>query len=218
MMKYLKIITMKNLTVLTSIFLFVGILMSCEAPFEEIITKDDDGNIVSKYTIRKEDGQKDGPYELYYDEKLFEKGIFSNGEQDQTRTIFYSTGEKQVEEVYESGKMTTKKEYYENGKLKLEGQYDEAVTMSGEWNYYYNNGQLKESINFKNSIEDGAFKEYYKNGNIKAEGIYVPLEFGVETDGVEQGELKEYNEEGKLIRKANCELGICETTWEINME
>lgn len=45
MMKYLKIITMKKLSLLTSIYLFVGILMSCEKPFEEVVLKDDDGKI-----------------------------------------------------------------------------------------------------------------------------------------------------------------------------
>jgi antitoxin component YwqK of YwqJK toxin-antitoxin module len=209
---------MKNLTVLTSIFLFVGILMSCEAPFEEIITNDDDGNIKSKYTIRKEDNQKHGAYELYYAGKLFEEGVFANDKQDGIRTIFYSSGKKQTAEVYNNGNLSSKQDYYENGTLKSEGQYDEAVTMSGEWNYYYENGKIKESVNFKNSVEDGAFKEYYENGNIKAEGTYVPVSFGVETEGVEQGELKEYNEEGQLIRKANCELGICKTTWKLNVE
>lgn len=218
MMKYLKLITVKNVSVLTNILLFVSILMSCEEPFEEIITKDEDGNIKSKYTVRKEDGLKQGVYELHYEGKLYEEGVFSNGKQDGIRTIFYPNGKRQVEEFYDNGDLTAKKEYYENGTLKTEGQYDEAVTMSGEWNFYYENGKIKESVNFKNSVEDGAFKEYYENGNIKAEGTYIPVSFGVETEGLEQGELKEYNEAGELVTKKMCESGKCKTIWELEME
>jgi len=192
--------------------------MSCESPFEEVVTKDEAGNIKSKYTIRKEDGQKHGVYELYYDGELFEVGQFVDNKQDGIRTINYPTGEKQVEEVYANGNLTSLKTYFKDGTLQSEGQYDEEVSMSGVWNYYYDNGQLKEAVNFKNSVEDGAFKEYYKNGNIKAEGTYVPLELGIETEGVEQGELKEYNEQGVLITTKECVNGNCKTTWESNME
>ena len=97
--------------------------------------------------------------------------------------------------------------------MAVNGQYDEAVTMSGEWTYYYQNGKIKEIVNFKNNVEDGVFKEFYENGNIKAEGNYTPLQLGVETEGVEQGELKEYDENGELVAKKNCELGRCETIW-----
>jgi antitoxin component YwqK of YwqJK toxin-antitoxin module len=217
-MKYLKLITMKNGSVLTSLLFFVSILMSCESPIEEIVTKDDEGNIESKYTIRKKDGQKHGFYTLYYDSKLSEEGVFADNKQEGFRTIFYPNGKVQVEEVYSNNNLISKKDYYESGNLKSEGQYDEAVTMSGEWKYYYENGKLKESVHFKSSVEDGAFKEYYENGNLKTEGTFIPVNFGVETEGLEQGELKEYNERGELIRKKECEAGRCKTTWEQNME
>ena len=44
--------------------------------------------------------------------------------------------------------------------------------MNGEWKYYYQNGKLKESVHFKNNVEDGIFVEYHENGNKKDKGTY----------------------------------------------
>ena len=62
------------------------------------------------------------------------------------------------------------------------------------------------SNNFVNNDENGPFREYYKNGNIKAEGTYI-------NGPNEQGELKEYNEDGELIKIMSCTNGICNTIW-----
>ena len=48
--------------------------------------------------------------------------------------------------------------------------------------------------------------EYFRNGNLKAEGSYL--------DGDnEHGLLKLYDETGRLIRKMECEQGVCRTFW-----
>lgn len=213
MIQSMKMIKAKMMVRLTIFSLIVGILMSCSSPYEEVVTKDDDGNLVSSYTVRKEDGVKEGVYQLYIEGKLSEKGEYKNGKQERIRTLFDESGNKQVEETYVNGNITAKKTYFKNGTLESEGQYDEAVTMSGEWKYYYQNGKIEEIVNFKNNIEDGAFVEYYENGNKKAEGTYVPVSFGIEVEGKEDGELKEYNENGELVAKKQCEAGICKVVW-----
>jgi len=218
MYQYLKIISTQSSRSLTIFALIVGILMSCQGPYEEVVTKDEAGNIASTYTIRKEDGVKHGNYQVFMAEKLSESGNFKDGKQDGIRKFLFPNGNIEVEETYKDGSILAKKVFFENGELSVKGQYDEAVTMSGEWTFYYQNGKIKEIVNFKNSAENGIFKEYYENGNIKAEGTYAPLQLGVEVVGVEQGELKEYNENGELIAKKNCELGRCETIWTKEMK
>jgi antitoxin component YwqK of YwqJK toxin-antitoxin module len=218
MYQYLKMISTQSSRSLTIFALIVGILMGCQSPYEEVVTKDEAGNIASTYMIRKEDGVKQGNYQVFIDGKLSEEGTFKDGKQDGVRKLLFPNGKIEVEETYKNGNVATKKAFYDNGKLSVKGQYDEAVTMSGEWTYYYKNGKVKEFVNFKNNVEDGAFKEFYENGNIKAEGNYAPLQLGVETEGVEQGELKEYDENGELVAKKNCELGRCETVWTKEVE
>lgn len=218
MYQYLKMIIVKSSHSLTTFVLIVGILMSCESPYEEVTTTDEDGNITSTYTIRKKDGVKHGNYQFFMEKQLMEEVIFKDGKQDGLRKLFFPDGKVEVEETYKDGNITAKKSYFDNGQLLVTGQYDEAVTMTGEWTYYYQNGKIKEIVTFKNNVENGSFKEFYENGHIKAEGSYVPFEFGVETEGVENGELKEYNENGELVMKKDCEMGRCKTVWEKGIE
>ena len=213
MIQSMKMIKAKIMVRLTIFSLIVGILISCNSPYEEMVSKDDAGNLVSSYTIRKEDGVKEGVYQLYIEGIISEKGEYKDGKQEGIRTLFYKSGKKQVEETYVNGNITAKKTYFENGTLKSEGQYDEAVAMSGKWKYYYQNGTIKEIVTFKNNVEDGVFVEYYENGNKKAEGTYVPMSFGIEVEGKEDGELKEYNEKGELVTKKQCKTGICKVIW-----
>lgn len=212
-MQSMKMIKAKITVRLTIFSLIVGILMSCSNPYEEVVTKDDDGNPISSYTVRKEDGVKEGAYKLFISGKISEEGEYKDGKQEGIRTLFYESGKVQVEETYVNGQLTTKKTYFEDGTLQSEGQYDEAETMNGQWKYYYQNGKLKETVHFKNSVEDGAFEEFYENGNKKAEGTYVPVAFGVEIEGLEDGELREYDENGQLVAKKQCALGNCRTVW-----
>lgn len=212
---YLKMIINKTQRPLTLLILIVGILMSCESTHEEIITKDDKDKVISSYTVRKEDNVKDGKYQLFLEGELIEKGMFSAGKQDGVRILFFANEKVQVEETYDKGRLVSKNTFYKNGNPESEGQYDIEGAMSGEWKYYYSkNGKLKESVHFEGNVESGPFKEFYENGNIKAEGAYVPMDFGLETQGMETGELKEYNENGELVTKKNCENGKCETVWE----
>jgi len=49
--------------------------------------------------------------------------------------------------------------------------------------------------------------EYHPNGSLKAEGQYLNGDF-------EQGELKLYDETGRLVRIMDCEQGVCRTRWQ----
>jgi antitoxin component YwqK of YwqJK toxin-antitoxin module len=207
-----------RVSAISILILAASLLSQCEKAIEQVVAKDDNGNIISIYDIRKADGKKHGAYQLFNAGKLVEKGNFADDLQDGVRQLFNEKKIVVVEEAYEKGKLRHRKTFFENGKLQSEGQYDAAVAMAGEWKYYYQNGNPKEIVTFKNNIEDGVFKEYYENGKLKAEGSYIPLELGLETTGLEQGILKEYDENGTFFRKKMCEKGRCSTIWELNKE
>ena len=63
-----------------------------------------------------------------------------------------------------------------------------------------------------NNTESGPFTEYWPNGNLMTEGVYMEIEEG---ESAENGELKEYDESGRLIRIAECENGVCRTKWKL---
>jgi len=78
--------------------------------------------------------------------------------------------------------------------------------MTGVWKTYYDTGELKEEVLFKDNNENGPFKKYYKSGKVKYEGVYKDGDH-------EDGELKLYSEEGELIKKQDCVRGDCNTIW-----
>ena len=55
---------------------------------------------------------------------------------------------------------------------------------------YYNNGNMKSVVHFKNGVRDGDARFYWENGNIKQELSY----FNGRVDGL----VRNYNEKGKL--------------------
>jgi antitoxin component YwqK of YwqJK toxin-antitoxin module len=89
----------------------------------------------------------------------------------------------------------------------LEQQFVQGV-MQGLSVRYYPNGMVQERVTIVNNDENGPFQEYYENGNLKAEGTYSSTE---EETALEQGELREYDSQGKLIRVADCLDGRCNT-------
>ena len=95
-----------------------------------------------------------------------------------------------------------------DGSLEIEQTYVHGA-LEGYSIRYYTNGQVEEKVMLKDSEENGPFTEYYPNGKLKAEGTYQY----VEDSAVEQGELREYDSTGTLIRIADCDNGVCRTRW-----
>lgn len=160
------------------------------------------------YSRNVKDYAKQGKYTRYDSlGNLLELAFYKRDTLHGNRVLFYETGDTQTVETYQMGQFDgVFKAFYEEGSLELIGNYT-SNTMNGSWKKYYPSGQLMEIVEFKNNEENGPFVEYHENGNLKAEGSYL------EGDK-EHGPLKLYNEEGQLIRKMDCNRGICRTTWQ----
>ncbi len=179
------------------------------SPVETIEHRNERGHL-ERFERRKKDFAKEGLYQRFSDTgKLLEEARYVNDTLDGERKYFYLGGDVESIEHYKKGVYHGKyQKFYETGTLQVEQEF-----VNGElegWSIgYYPNGAVKEKVTLRHNEEDGPFMEYYENGVLKTEGTYIP---GDDLP-LEQGELREYDEAGQLIRIADCLSGVCHTRW-----
>ncbi len=199
-----------------SLFFFLGsglFLLACQGPQRkgsDLITVDSltENGFRLSFQQRREDGLKEGIFRMFDEEgRLYEQSTYEQGRLHGLRILFFPDGDTLSVETHKSGQYQGPyRLYHENGRLELKGQYIDNV-MAGSWERYYPNGQLRERVRFQDNQENGPFVEYHPNGSLKAEGQYLNGDF-------EQGELKLYDETGRLVRIMDCEQGVCRTRWQ----
>lgn len=192
-------------------FLFVIQAFCTPNPIETTETKNDRGQL-ERWQRRKDNHLKEGLFQRFTPEGvLLEEAHFVADSLDGERKYFSSKGTLESIEHYQNNQIHGKfQAFYEDGKLKIEQDFVHGA-LNGFSIRYYPNGKVQEKVQLKDNVENGPFTEYYENGNLKTEGVYAPDKDGEE--GLEQGELKEYNESGQLLRIADCKDGICLTRW-----
>ena len=178
----------------------------------EFVSNEDPSGFTEHYSRRKIDNAKQGSYTKVSSEgKLIEQTTYVNDTIDGIRVLYTEKGDTQIVESYVMGQFNGPfKAFYENGNLELLGHYETNI-MKGKWYKYYDTGELMEIVTFDNNLENGPFVEFYKNGNKKAEGNY-------ENGDNENGLLLLYDEEGILVKKMECDIGICKTIWRFGQE
>lgn len=155
-------------------------------------------------------GEKNGKLKSYYENgNLYEEAQFDNGKIDGYRKIYFEDGsgvmihESYADDVYHG----TYEKFYANGKTKVKGKYENG-SMEGVWTAYYPSGAIKDEVAMHANLENGPFKEYHENGAVKAIGAYKDGE-------QEHGPLQLFDESGTLIKKMDCNMGVCRTTWKL---
>lgn len=188
--------------------------LACTGPqIETIETKDEQGR-PERYQRRKKDFAKEGLYQKFQgDGKLLKEAHYVNDTLEGECRYFRPTGSLESVERYSRGVLHGKYEgYLENGQLQIEQTYVNGA-LQGLSTAYYPNGHIKEKVTLQDNEENGPFTEYYETGVLKTEGQYKP---GEEMP-LEHGELKEYDEQGQLVRRADCNNGVCLTKWKKEM-
>lgn len=180
-----------------------------ENPIETVESRNPEGQL-ERWQRRRQDFAREGLFQRFSPEgKLLEEAHYANDTLDGERKYFFPSGTVESVEHYRRGQYHGKyQKFHENGQLQIEQEFVEGA-MQGFSLAYYPNGVLKEKVTIRDNEEDGPFWEYWENGNIKAEGAYAMSEEG----SSEQGELREYDESGQLIRIADCNKGVCLTKW-----
>ena len=176
---------------------------------ETVEIRDEQGRL-ERYQRNKKDYAKEGLYQKFHPNgTLLQEAYYVHDTLHGERKFFYENGVVETVEHLRNGVYDGKfQHFYPNGVLQVEQQYVNGA-LQGLSIRYYKNGVVEEKVTLRDNEEDGPFTEYYENGNLKAEGAYRPGEDGP----VEQGELKEYDESGQLVRIADCNKGFCLTKW-----
>lgn len=179
-------------------------------PLETVEQKNDRGQL-ERFQRRKDNQKREGLFQRYSAEGvLLEEAHYLADSLDGERKYFSVAGQLESIERYQNNKIHGKfQAFYPDGMVKIEQDFV-AGALTGFSIRYYPNGQIQEKVQLKNNVEDGPSVEYHENGQLKTEGNYAPNEEG---DGLENGELKEYDESGQLIRVADCQNGMCLTKW-----
>ncbi len=116
-----------------------------------------------------------------------------------------------------SGNTVTAKEYNDSGVFIAEGMMDTLGRKQGDWEYYYETGELKAKGKFKNNQKTGEWTYYYIDGKVEQKGKFnkdkidskwvwyysngkVWREEYYEM-GKEEGSFIEYNDSGQVILK-----------------
>jgi antitoxin component YwqK of YwqJK toxin-antitoxin module len=134
-----------------------------------------------------------GTCEIYYDNgNLRTKENFYKGMKNGTGTNYYESGQLKDSTQFKAGARVGKQiQYYENGVINGINFYIEDK-LNGICSYFYDNEKPKAIFHYENGKKTGKQTTYYLNGNTKTVEVinkeHLPLS------------LKEYNQQGKLIR------------------
>jgi antitoxin component YwqK of YwqJK toxin-antitoxin module len=188
---------------------FLLLLLTACSNLETVEDIDENGQKI-RFQRRKNDFAREGLYQRFSaDGKLLEEVTYAGDSLHGERKFFYPNGAIEQVETFRMGVYHGPyRKYYESGKIQLEQTFENGA-MQGQSIRYYENGNIAEKVTIVNNEENGPFTEYYENGKIAAEGAYAT----VRGESAEEGELKEYDENGTLIRIADCKRGVCLTRW-----
>ena len=185
-----------------------ALFTSCKV--KVISIKNDDGILISKHQELRKKGQRHGYYKIYHDNgQIALEMKYKNGKLHGEERGYYENGQLQSVATSVMGSYEGEFKYwYTTGVLMQEGKYINN-NIEGELKTYYPNAVLKETVTFSKTLENGPYTMYYQNGKIKEEGFFINGPFP-------DGTVKQYNDEGILIRKQQCETGSCTVVWELN--
>lgn len=117
----------------------------------------------------------------YSDGTVKSSGGYVDGKKEGTHRIYDEDGNIISGEVYKMGVKTA------------EGVVDQSGDYQGEWELYYDNGELRAKGDYENSLRTGDWVFYHLNGKVESEGKYV--------EGLPQGQWKWFYENGTSRRR-----------------
>ncbi|NTV82857.1 MAG: toxin-antitoxin system YwqK family antitoxin [Bacteroidales bacterium] len=96
------------------------------------------------------------------------------------------------------------KEYFDDGRLRAEGKYNKDV-KEGNWKFYHPNGIVEQEGTYLKGKPEGEWRWYYPGGEMLREELYY--------NGLLDGLMTEYDEEGNVITKGEYIEGKEEGEW-----
>lgn len=189
----------------------------------EQVTYYADGKVAEKSTWAK--GVQQGPFEQYFDNgQVKHRATYAKGEAEGTVAYFYPGGKKEIEGRMVNGDRDGTWYYYnEDGTVQIQVLYKQGVYVkdrkeNGTFKEYYDDEQLKSEVAYKGGRKEGRFTEWNNDGTWVTRLVQVGPQ-GAERGDMERvlegqtkrregtyrndlldGEVKEYDEHGKLLR------------------
>lgn len=173
-----------------------------------------------------------GEHKSWFDTgKLKSTSEIVQGEPEGKMTFYYVSGKKEIEGQMVNGDRDGAWFYYNtDGSIQLQMLYSRGEVVkerkeNGVFKEYYDDGQLMSEVKYKAGKQEGPFVEYYDNGTwvlrpMQADPIMgTPQDMervlqgqskkreGTYRDGVLEGEVKEYDPKGKMIRTLRYNAG-----------
>ncbi len=173
----------------------------------------------------REKGVLQGPNKSWFDNgNLKSEASYVNGEPEGKMFFYYPSGKKEIEGLMVNGNRDGTWYYFNSdGSLQLQVLYAKGELVkerkeNGTFKEYYDDEQVKSEVTYKKGKREGRFVEYFDNGTWslkpmpadpilgtpgdvqselkgqtkKREGTYV--------NDLLEGEMKEYDERGKLVK------------------
>jgi antitoxin component YwqK of YwqJK toxin-antitoxin module len=111
----------------------------------------------------------------------------------------FPNGKPKIVMVYEGSDsqrlLVAQKSYYISGQAEVTGRFNEDGKRTGNWIYYYENGNKWSECEYITGVRNGNSITYYENGNKRYEGSYV--------DDKQLGHWSFYKEDGSIEREKN---------------
>lgn len=167
-----------------------------------------------------EDKFENGPYEKHFENgQLSTKGHFTKGEKTGEWQTWHANGQLAYAETFVSDKHIDGpwRGKHPNGGDSLNGSYVSG-RKEGLWTALHPNGKMKSKTLYRFGMPSGSFVEFYANGNKSREGAFGGSTAEVKR-GREEGEWKEWHENGQLMRVVSYEDGRMDgpcTEWYAN--
>ncbi len=120
------------------------------------------------------DGQLQGPFQTFYDEKSIQlEGQFDQGELQGPVTRYDQSGFKIEEISYDHGKMHGPvTSWYSNCFRKQKGQYEQDL-KTGHWTQWNFTGRLSSEGDYTKGLKTGIWSEYDREGHLQRRGPMV---------------------------------------------
>lgn len=185
-----------------------------------------DGKVAEKATWAK--GVQQGVFEQRFDNgQVKHKATYQQGEPEGVVTYYYPSGKKEIEGSMVNGDRDGSWYYFnEDGTVQIQvlykqGEYVKDRKENGTFKEFYDDEKLKSEVTYKAGRKEGRFTEWNDDGAWTTKPVQVGPPGGEKSDlervlegqtkkregtyknDLLEGEVKEYDEHGKLLRTVN---------------
>ncbi len=122
---------------------------------------------------------------------------YENGNYKTVQQFFKNTGDMTEDYYYQ--------EFYENGNLKIQSLENQG-SRKGACNFYFEDGNIKAELNFKDDVLNGPVVLYHANGKIKAKDTAI------------MGSLKQNNIDIKNFILKNINNSVNRPNWNDSLD